>query len=75
MPGEIREMGSQSTAGILHECRCVCVYVDFITKKFLINKSKNRLQGCWCDWQCVSVRDAELAAMKGDVIEDPVGHK
>lgn len=46
MPEEIRARASQSMAGILHECRCVCAYVDFIKKKmFFINKSKNCLQG------------------------------
>lgn len=67
MQGEIRARGGHSKAGILHVCRCVCEYVDFI-KIFLINKGKNCLQGCWCDWQHVSV-----LAVKSGFVEDPVG--
>lgn len=44
MPGVIRARGDRSRVGILHVCRCVCAYVDFI-KIFLNNKSKTICRG------------------------------
>lgn len=44
MPGAIRARGDGSRVGILHVCRCVCAYVDFI-KIFLNNKSKTICKG------------------------------
>lgn len=44
MPGALRARDDRSRVGILHVCRCVCAYVDFI-KIFLNNKSQTICRG------------------------------